>query len=382
MKPPPVEVQLCPYCAKSARYATLWRIQPDYNRCDACGRKWKDREGITYVLQKEETLVDRVAQKTADSLSVSPLHAIWTDQETFNAKVWYRKDFSDAEKGQWTKDMAIYACSEIWELLQEVSYKIHAPTTKRSPTNLDIELIDIFKYWLSLSIMWGLTPERLVESYWEKSRVVEHRWKQKNAKIPHGSKVVGVDIDGVLADLVKMSAQAANRMYAPKVYDHRIMNSAMIQRSFADQGMSVQQYEDLTVYLKESGKYRELEPIEGAIKFVQELRRLGYYIIVLSSRSVDTHKRLLSDTLYWLDKNEIPYDYTIFDRQKHRKLAELLSGVPPAAFVDDDVDQLTEIAWLGAKGYWRNFSNPSTPNGVTVFTDFNEILIELSSVAE
>lgn len=72
----------------------------------------------------------------------------------------------------------------------------------------------------------------------------------------------------------------------------------------------------------ENEGYEDLDPIDGAIEKVQQLKDQGHYIILYTARRMKTHEsnrgKLLADigktTLDWLKKHGVPYDEIYFGK--------------------------------------------------------------------
>lgn len=75
--------------------------------------------------------------------------------------------------------------------------------------------------------------------------------------------------------------------------------------------------------LKREGQtYSELDPVEGAIEKLNELKANGHYIIISTARHMKTcnanlglvNARISFDTLGWLNKFKVPYDEIYFGK--------------------------------------------------------------------
>ena len=101
---------------------------------------------------------------------------------------------------------------------------------------------------------------------------------------------------------------------------------------------------DGTICKNKVGKqtYADVEPNDGAVEYLKELRNKGHYIIILTARNMQTHNNNLGKiiavqgpiVIEWLKKYDIPYD-------------ELLFGKPNADyFIDDKGIQFTDFKSL------------------------------------
>ncbi len=72
--------------------------------------------------------------------------------------------------------------SEVDSLLNTMNWKIQdldKTDIKVDRNALLEEWIDIFKFWLSIGLMFGFTPADFYDMYWEKTRKVKIKMKDK-----------------------------------------------------------------------------------------------------------------------------------------------------------------------------------------------------------
>lgn len=73
---------------------------------------------------------------------------------------------------------------------------------------------------------------------------------------------------------------------------------------------------------KKDQQYSELEPFDGAIQKITELRKAGHYIIIQTARNMATQEGNLGKvmksigkvTMDWLAKYDVPYDELYFGK--------------------------------------------------------------------
>ena len=73
---------------------------------------------------------------------------------------------------------------------------------------------------------------------------------------------------------------------------------------------------------KKEQQYEDLEPMEGAIQKINELRTAGHYIIIQTARNMATQDGNLGKvmrnigkvTMDWLAKHKVPYDEIYFGK--------------------------------------------------------------------
>ena len=121
-----------------------------------------------------------------------------------------------------------------------------------------------------------------------------------------GEFVFGVDIDGVLADHTGAFRQIVARL------QDRPLESLPLDRSwdFREWGFAPGDYEAMhRVAVLEHHMFRDMDPMEGAAEALWRLSDSGVWIRIITHRLYVNwgHQRAVSDTVAWLDTNQIPY---------------------------------------------------------------------------
>ena len=274
-----------------------------------------------------------------DKLEV--LSEMWKDQKEFNSNFVNFEKMDETEKVAMTKEYSLQLNGEVYELLRETSWKNHrkaGPNIIKS--NLKEEWIDVFKYWLSIGALWGFNPEDFIEEYWRKSAVVEQRYLQEKQLDFESSKIAGVDIDGVLAAYPEHYINYVNKELGTdfkvnQVKDYDLYNSLPIPEDIAL---------DLKDSFRQSGQNRTIPVLEGAKKFLQELRRRDYKIVLLSARPYKQYRRIFADTQTWLNENGLVHDAILWDEDKCGRLVREFGKENVSFFVEDHIGNANSIA--------------------------------------
>lgn len=272
---------------------------------------------------------------------------IWKHQKIFNDN-FVKSDLTQEEKEIWTKDYCLWLSSEIHELLGEINYKGHRKYHSLiTPSNLIEEWIDIFKYWLSIGLIWGWDVDEFIDEYYRKSSVVEQRFQQEiHARIKPSDKIVMLDLDGVLADY-------------PNSFQNFVKDKTGIWIElqgydlFYEYGEVIgrDKIRELKHEYRETGQKLNIPLCDGAVELCNGLHDKKYRIIFLTSRPIKQYSRIFADTLAWLDKNGLKKtgDVVIFDEEKDYKV---LKEFPKLKFmVEDNPKFAMNIAKLGYKVY-------------------------------
>lgn len=279
-----------------------------------------------------------------DNLDV--LRAMWSSQDQFNALVHGKpvSELTDEEKQAWSAKYGMLMLREVSDFLGELNTKPHRKEVKTIiNSNVREEWIDIFKYWLCMGRLWGFTPEEFIAEFFRKSEVVSQRYYQENQlKYPDGM-VVGIDIDGVLADYPRSFVDFINKQLGT---DHPTENitSYNIAESF---GLTMEQVIELKHQYRETGEKRFIPVIDGAKEMLQSFADAGFVIVLLTARPYKQYKRMFADTQEWLHRNGLIYHSIIWDEDKSVRLLNEFGREKVQFFVEDVTYNANRIADLG-----------------------------------
>lgn len=265
------------------------------------------------------------------------LSEIFNNQKAFNLNFFMPEKLSDQEKQGWFTYYIMALNRELNELLDETNWKIHR---KDKPMTFDRnrfkqEWVDIFKYWLCIGTLYGFTPDEFVFEYYRKSAIVRDRYEKETiASIKAAdAPIVGIDIDGVLADYVKGFVAFINKTLGTD-YDYTQVKEYNVPKSL---GLSVNEGKLLKDLYRRSGAKRTLPTMPGAAEFTKRLKSMGVNIILLTARPEDKYSSIYYDTLHWLRENDIEFDLLLFDKSKGERLDKVLGDERKLDFFVDDV---------------------------------------------
>jgi|TARA_Y100000310_G_C20701999_1_gene830848 uncharacterized HAD superfamily protein/dimeric dUTPase (all-alpha-NTP-PPase superfamily) len=279
------------------------------------------------------------------------LHKIWESQKKFNSKfVSYDeidKDNNISIKENHTKNYCLWLMGEIQELLREINFKSHRKKHRVIESNLKEEWIDIFKYWLSIGLIWDWKPEDFIEEFDRKSNVVELRYNQEiEADLIKDRQLVAFDIDGVLADYPRSFQNFIQRKTGVWIdvesYDLYGEYGAVLGQ---------EKIRELKHEYRESGEKRFIPVCDGAKELLDRIHDLDLRVVFLTSRPYKQYARIFADTMEWLEKNGLKKDgdAIIFDEDKNYRA---IRDFPHMQFmVEDNGKFAMNIANLGYKVY-------------------------------
>jgi len=297
---------------------------------------------------------------------------IYEDQLKFNKILFENKgvDFTNMSVADVTAQLKEYILNvirESTEALDTRKFKMHRVENKEEISSNTIEeLIDCQKYLWGAFQLLGVNWDSFVKEYWRKTKVVEQRYFQEHLlhDISKDKKVVALDLDGVLCEYPKPWIDYVNIETA---------NNFKTLEEVKD-NIDVITYTKLKSQYRQSGLKRYIKPTYYAKEFTETLKSLGYWIVIITSRPYKQYYRLYSDTLEWLENNNISYDALYFEEQKNLKIIE---EIPNLSFmVEDNKRYANSIAKLGYNVYYLGNDKIDLHKHVNIVNHLGEILIK------
>lgn len=277
------------------------------------------------------------------------LERMWNSQKIFNRNFvdFDHMDFTDRQT--MTKEYVLHLLSEANSLLDTVNWKMHHKKNREvNREDLVLEVIDTWKYLLSVCLLWDITPEEFCRAYDEKSALVEQKYLQEFSEVT-GREIVICDIDGVLGDypysfleFVENEEKARGRDLS---IDKVNVTCLDLYRYLSGKVSS----DDLKKYKHEyrsCGLSRKEKVLDGASDFLKSLKDQDYYIVLLTSRPFDKYKCLDLDTHVWLKENGLVFDMLLFDSKKRDKVNDLVNKTKVKFIVEDDPRLVANLVGL------------------------------------
>lgn len=287
----------------------------------------------------------------------TPLNQLFEDQLDFQTMMIRDGAYPAAtheERTARTKEMVLHLFSEADELLRASgAWKFHRNVPVReNREHVKIELIDMFKYWMIVALIQGITPEELVDAYWTKSMVVRQRYTEEWIRTTHEQSVL-IDIDNVLADYMAGFLVWGHMMgyIQTKNFNRlRLTRPAYLNA----QSMDIEEglYATMKHEFRVSQQHRLLPLMPGARDFLSEIRYLGYQIILLTSRPIHRYPNLYGDTLHWLKLNNMSYDFIWWAQDKGAEAVERLPVNNIMFAVDDEYQFVEQLNSRGIMTFW------------------------------
>ena len=109
---------------------------------------------------------------------------IWDEQKSFQHNFYNPDDISDDDRIKFTKEYILCTHRELSEVLAPLPWKAHRANKKEYDIeHVQEELIDCFKFLLNICILQGMTPEKFIDVFFKKSKIVRQRYKNEKDKI-------------------------------------------------------------------------------------------------------------------------------------------------------------------------------------------------------
>lgn len=298
--------------------------------------------------------------------------AMYEDQRLFNQQLWkppvQSQLTASASFMERMRTLSLGMVEETLEFLRTYEWKSHRKRKGKlqNVAHSHEELIDMFKYWMSMADASDFPIDRLEELYYAKSRVVQYRFQEEWFKELTGPCVV-VDIDNVIADyiagicdfarewgqeILKLSTPLAARF----VLRLDELEAQGLHVNASSLGITSAQWQVLKHEFRVRGGKRRLVVLPGARPFLGWCRERGWTILLVTSRPVDLYPNIFTDTMTWLYANSIPYDHLWWADDKADRLEEVQATVRAKILfaVDDDPKFIYQYRERGVKAYWLN----------------------------
>ena len=308
------------------------------------------------------------------------LRGMFDDQRAFNQQIWVPPSdwvpiagiddpVETARLMDRIRHLALGMVEETLEFLRTYEWKSHRRHKGKlqNVAHSHEELVDMFKYWLSLADLADFPIDNLEDLYYAKSRVVQYRYQEEWLKEIEGPCVL-VDIDNVLADYITGLCKWA-REWGPQILSLSISDTTRfcgrldsLQRmgstiNHESVGVTYAQWQTVKHKFRTSGGKRTLPVFKEARPFLNWCRERGWMIILVTSRPIDRYPNIFTDTVTWLHDNQLPFDYLWWADNKALRMEEFEHASLQAQTVfavDDDHRFIAQYRSKGVKAYWLN----------------------------
>lgn len=317
-----------------------------------------------------------------DKNDLTHLNTLWKDQRDFNLNFFPPTGSMFPEQSRQTKEMLIHMMSEMDELLRCTEWKSHRKMNpKPNQDQVKNELTDIFKYFISLCLIWDVSPKELIKDYWRKSMVCRQRYSEEFCQ-SLDKDIALIDIDGVLADYVKGILIWIKRNYPVLAKNVDRCRKESLWVDATSLRIDDQRFQEIKHHFRTSRGKADLPLVQNAQRFLRECKSKGLSVVLLTSRPIDKYPNIYTDTLEWLNKNELLFDYLWWAVDKKEAILSKNIRTKIKFAVDDDSKYVLQYSRMGITCYWVNWMKPkdrgrTSPENVKEVTGLQEILNDL-----
>lgn len=183
--------------------------------------------------------------------------------------------------------------------------------------------------------------------------------------------VVALDIDGTLGDYHGHFLAFAED-YIGKTLSYDYKGDVPFKSWFTTiNNVPSSVWHDVKLAYRQGGMKRCMPVYGGAAELATTIKDEGAELWLTTTRPYIRHDNVDPDTREWLRRNEIEYDYLIYDGAKYEKLKSLVGADRVCAVLDDlryEIDEALEWFDSQAPILRHNSYNSSTNYPVTVFS--------------
>jgi len=234
---------------------------------------------------------------------------IWEDQLRFNKKLFkdYNLDISSLsteQKIKWAKEFYLHINKELINVIEclpnwKMHYRNNEGDSEIISSNLTEEYVDVFKYFMGLGQVLGISLPDILKGYKNKTEVIKQKYSQNKKVFKLREKeVILFDIDGVLNNYPDC--------YLDWLRDRKGIDFKTMEELKSK--IDLKTYEQLKQEYRLSGEKRKQPVNKNTVKLMKKLKKQNETIILFTNRPVTKYKIIFSDTLAWLKKNKIPFD--------------------------------------------------------------------------
>lgn len=288
---------------------------------------------------------------------------IWRNQREFNEQFFKDQNLdlnnlSLEQKIHWAKEFCFHVNKEIADLTNCLPHwKMHYQNDEREndeivKSNLIEEYVDVLKYFMGLGQLLGLSYEEIIKGYEDKTEVVKQKYEQnKKFQTLLNKPVVIFDIDGVINNFPDC--------FLDWVYERTNVRFASVESM--KQKLDLKTYQELKIEYRLSGEKRNQPIIQETLNLMNILKERRETIILFTNRPVTKYKVIYTDTLVWLNKNNVPFEAIYWsDFQRKEDIYKLRFKIK--FIVEDNLDNSKNfnheghMVFLLEKSYNQDFN--------------------------
>ena len=294
-------------------------------------------------------------------------------QKKYNNKV-IGENLSRHQKEIHTQQLALCAHAELSALVNATNFKKHHGSLEKvDRDNIIYESIDVLRYIQAIQNVWNITSREVELAFEAKDAYLNSR-KRIQDNPWTGQPVAIVDMDDVLVDFRSCFARWLKEAYGLSVNVESEEYYFITELS----KLELNPEEVFSNFIAQDG-FLHLDPNFGARSFINELKKRGYWIQILTARP-EEDLRCMYNTYQWLEKYNFHYDDIAFSSEKFRWCAKskYYDSKSIAFAIDDSPKHASEYAKHGInvkvpiKSYNKDISHE-----VDYYYEFKDLLLNL-----
>ena len=218
----------------------------------------------------------------------------------------------DESRERATQELILCAHTELSSLVNATSFKKHHSESVDPDRNQILyESVDVIRYMMSIMNVWDISSDEFEKAFNDKDEYLNMKLHVERNKW-EGQPVIIVDIDDVIAEF-------RNHFSLWLVHKYGVIADVESTEYYfitALASVDLNPEEVFSTFVREGG-FRNIPVLSGAIRCLAVLRRMGYWIHLLTARP-EENLRCLYDTFSWLSTHKIPFDDISFSTEKFR----------------------------------------------------------------
>jgi hypothetical protein len=159
--------------------------------------------------------------------------------------------------------------------------------------------------------------------------------------------VVALDIDGTTGRYHEHFLRFAENYLDKEIvwdYDGQLKFRSWFRMRF---GVGDDVWHDVKLAYRQGGMKRSMPVYPYARNLAEFIREQGAELWITTTRPYIRHDNIDPDTREWLRRNNIRYDYILYDGHKYGKLRDLVGAERVAMVIDDLREELIEAEMAG-----------------------------------
>jgi len=128
-----------------------------------------------YAQWDPDCRIQDIVRRSSDKIA---MQNIWSDQKAFSNKFFNMEPDLKLVQNN-IKECSMLMMQEIFDLLNNINWKIHGQEKKLDIERIKEEWIDIYKYWLTIGINLGLSYEDFLDAYEKKGIKLKEKYERR-----------------------------------------------------------------------------------------------------------------------------------------------------------------------------------------------------------